>query len=209
MGLYKRCVFLFVCSIYSECVDAYTVCVYVCRVSICVIHLCSCICQVCMCICLLCSCINYCCICKVYIYNWASSWDYCTYHIGYLWRLRWACTSVQFCQSLCYLHTWGMEVDEWSNQKTDIKPLWMTAHARLKNEFTGDKKYHLRNKFHFSEMGHVQSKWRSKDVTLTWHETYCIYTSMNLRKMEFIAYIYTLFLHRFCSLTVFVKFWLN
>ena len=26
--------------------------------------------------------------------------------------------------------------------KSDIKPHWMTAHARLKNEFTEDEKYH-------------------------------------------------------------------
>ena len=63
-------------------------------------------------------------------------------------------------------HTWSMEVDEGSNQKSDILPHWMAAHARLKNELTEDKKYHLRNKFDFSEdhgsmnaMGHVQSKW--------------------------------------------------
>ena len=32
-----------------------------------------------------------------------------------------------------------MEVVEWSNQKSVI---WMAAHARLKNEFTEDEKYH-------------------------------------------------------------------
>ena len=68
---------------------------------------------------------------------------------------------------------------------------------------------YLRNKFHFSEVhgsmnatGHVQSKWRPKCVTLTLHETSCVLTSMNLRKIKFISYIYTLFLHRFCSLFV-------
>ena len=64
---------------------------------------------------------------------------------------------------------------------------------------------YLRNKFHFSEvhgsmnaMGHVQSKWHPKCVTLTLHGTPCVLTSMNLRKMKFISYIYTSFLHRFC-----------
>ena len=39
-------------------------------------------------------------------------------------------------------HTWSMEVDERSNHKSDIQPHWMVAHARLKNEFTEDEKYH-------------------------------------------------------------------
>ena len=36
----------------------------------------------------------------------------------------------------------SMEVDEESNQKSDIWPDWMAAHARLKNEFSEDEKYH-------------------------------------------------------------------
>ena len=35
-----------------------------------------------------------------------------------------------------------MEVDEGSDQKSDIYPRLMAAHARLKNEFTEDEKYH-------------------------------------------------------------------
>ena len=35
-----------------------------------------------------------------------------------------------------------METDEVSEQKSDISPHWMAAHARLKNEFTEDEKYH-------------------------------------------------------------------
>ena len=35
-----------------------------------------------------------------------------------------------------------MEVDEGSDQKSDIKPHWMAAHARLKTEFTEDEKCH-------------------------------------------------------------------
>ena len=35
-----------------------------------------------------------------------------------------------------------MEVDKGSDQKWDVWPLWMAAHARLKNEFTEDEKYH-------------------------------------------------------------------
>ena len=33
-----------------------------------------------------------------------------------------------------------MEADEESNQKLDIYSHWMTAHARLKNEFKEDEK---------------------------------------------------------------------
>ena len=50
--------------------------------------------------------------------------------------------------------------------------------------------------------GHVQSKWRPKGITLTLLGTRCVLTSMNLRKIKFISYIYTLFLHSFCSLFV-------
>ena len=35
-----------------------------------------------------------------------------------------------------------MDVDEGFYQKSDIQPHWMAAHARLKNEFTEDKKGH-------------------------------------------------------------------
>ena len=35
-----------------------------------------------------------------------------------------------------------MEVDKGSDQKSDILPHWMAAHACLKNEFTEDEKYH-------------------------------------------------------------------
>ena len=35
-----------------------------------------------------------------------------------------------------------MEVDEMFDQKSDILPHWMAAHARLKNEFTEDEKCH-------------------------------------------------------------------
>ena len=45
-------------------------------------------------------------------------------------------------QSLRCSPTWSMEVDEGSDQKLDIWPHWMAAHARLKNEFTEDEKYH-------------------------------------------------------------------
>ena len=55
-----------------------------------------------------------------FIVNWASSWDYGTYHIGDQWRLRWACASAQSRQSLRCSHTWSMEVNKGSNQKSDI-----------------------------------------------------------------------------------------
>ena len=35
-----------------------------------------------------------------------------------------------------------MEVDEGSDQKSDIKPHWIAAHAPLKNDFMEDEKYH-------------------------------------------------------------------
>ena len=44
----------------------------------------------------------------------------------------------------------------------------------------------------------------SKGVTLTLHRIHCVHTLMNVRKMKFIFYIYTIFipynLYRFCSL---------
>ena len=35
-----------------------------------------------------------------------------------------------------------MEVDEGSNQNSDIDPHWMAAHVCLKNEFKKDEKSH-------------------------------------------------------------------
>ena len=85
----------------------------------------------------------YCCTFnKVWISIWASSWDYGTYHIGDQPRLRQACASTQSRQSLRCSHTCSLEVDEGSDQKSDIYPHWMTAHALLKTEFMEDKKYH-------------------------------------------------------------------
>ena len=67
---------------------------------------------------------------------------------------------------------------------------------------------YLRNKFHFSEVhgsmnatGHVQ-KVTPEGHHINFPQDRCIHTSMNLRKMKFISYIYTLFLHRFCLLFV-------
>ena len=71
---------------------------------------------------------------------------------------------------------------------------------------------YLQNKFNFSDihrsmnaMGLGQSKWRPKGIMFTLHRTHCLHTLMNVRKMKFISYIYTSFLHRFCCL--FVMFW--
>ena len=50
----------------------------------------------------------------------ASSWDYGTYHPGDKQRLRQACTSAQSHQSLRCSPTWSMEVDERSDQNSDI-----------------------------------------------------------------------------------------
>ena len=57
-------------------------------------------------------------------------------------RLRRDCAATRSHQSLRSSHTWSMEVDERSDQKSDIWPHWMAAHARLKNEFTEDEKRH-------------------------------------------------------------------
>ena len=35
-----------------------------------------------------------------------------------------------------------MEIDEGSNQNSDVQPHWMAVHACLKNEFMEDKKCH-------------------------------------------------------------------
>ena len=40
------------------------------------------------------------------------------------------------------VNTGSMEVDEWSDQISDIHPHRTAAHACLKNEFTEDEKYH-------------------------------------------------------------------
>ena len=39
-------------------------------------------------------------------------------------------------------YTWSMEIEEGSEEKSDIQPHWMAVLARLKNEFTEDEKYH-------------------------------------------------------------------
>ena len=87
---------------------------------------------------------------------------------------------------------------------------FVSSWLKCKNEGTLLK----RKKFHFSEVhgsmnatDHVQSKWCPKGFTLTLHGTRCVHTSINLRKIKFISYIYTLYLHRFCSL--FVIFYFN
>ena len=76
------------------------------------------------------------------LHNWASTWDYGTYHIGDQRRLRRACISAQSRQSLRCLHTCSMEVDRGCNQKIRHLAAWMAAHVRLKNELTENKKYH-------------------------------------------------------------------
>ena len=40
------------------------------------------------------------------------------------------------------VRTRGLEVDEGSNQKSGIYLHWIFAHARMKNEFTKEEKYH-------------------------------------------------------------------
>ena len=52
--------------------------------------------------------------------KWASALDYDTYHIGNQRRLRRACVTVQSRQSFPCSHISSMEVDEGSDQKSDI-----------------------------------------------------------------------------------------
>ena len=51
--------------------------------------------------------------------------------------------SAQSLKSLHCSHTWS----NGSDQKSDIYPHWRAAHARLKNEFTEDEKYHNRTRW--------------------------------------------------------------
>ena len=52
--------------------------------------------------------------------HWASSWDYGTYRTGDQRMLRRACASAQSGQSLRCSHTWSMEKDEGSDEKSDF-----------------------------------------------------------------------------------------
>ena len=56
---------------------------------------------------------------------------------------------------------------------------------------------HLRKNFIFLRFMEVWAQRVTCKVTVTLHGTRCVHTSMNLIKMKFISYIYTLFLHRF------------
>ena len=72
------------------------------------------------------------------INNWASLWDYGTYHIGDQRRLRRACAFAQSRQSLRCSHTWSMEVDEGSEQISDMsgclrKRVWRMSLRRTKS----------------------------------------------------------------------------
>ena len=60
-------------------------------------------------------------------------------------------------------------------------------------------KVHLRNEFNFRNVHGImntsdlmQSKWNTKRASLTLQETRIIHDSMNIPKIEFIAYIYIL-----------------
>ena len=91
---------------------------------------------------------------KVYAYIRASSWDYGTYHIGDQRWLRRPCASAQSRQSLRCSHTWSIEVDEGSNQNSDIYRHWMAVHARLKEEFMEDEKCHNLMRWLILELQH-------------------------------------------------------
>ena len=74
-------------------------------------------------------------------------------------KLRRACTSTQSRQSLSYSYTWSMELDEGSDQKSDILLHWMAVYARLKNEYGDGKCHNLMTwlKCHRSDCGTVAS----------------------------------------------------
>ena len=88
---------------------------------------------------------------------------------------------------------------------SDEEKLWLLRSTAVSmtwrlNVLWPNQLFYLRNKLNFSEVrgsmnviGHVQSKWRSKGVMLTMHGTRCVHTVMNLRKIEFISYTFTLF----------------
>ena len=72
---------------------------------------------------------------------WASSWNYCTCHIGDQQRLRRACASAQSPQSLCCSHT--MYGIKWRVRPNQNLAHCMAAHEHLKNEFMEeDEKNH-------------------------------------------------------------------
>ena len=69
-----------------------------------------------------------------------------TYRIYEQPRFRQACASAQSRQSLRCLRTWSIGAGEGFDKTLEIYALWMTAHARLKNEFTeGDKCHNLKS----------------------------------------------------------------
>ena len=64
--------------------------------------------------------------------------------------------SAQSRQSLHCSYTWSMKVDKGSDQKSDILPNWMAAHACLKNEFTEDEKYYNLMSWLIYYQGHLK-----------------------------------------------------
>ena len=74
---------------------------------------------------------------KKIILKWASS---CMVLITYA-TSKGSGAFAQSRQSLCCSHTWSMEADQGA-VRPKLRYLWMDAHARLKNQFMEDKKYH-------------------------------------------------------------------
>ena len=90
-------------------------------------------------------------------------WFMCTYHIGNQRRLSRTYASAQSRESLRCSLKWSMEVDEESDQTSDLAP--------LKNDFTEDGKYHNLMtwlKWHFT----VHSLQNHPCIVLTWLK-YC------------------------------------
>ena len=90
----------------------------------------------------------------------------------------------------------------------DTTKLELIFKIRSKATKVVKRSIHLRNKFHFSEFhgsmnttDHVQNKWCPKGVTLSLHGARCFHAFVNLRKMKFMSYIYTSFLHLFLLLS--------
>ena len=65
----------------------------------------------------------------------AITGKFVTYSIHKQQRLRRACKYTQSRQSLGFLHTQSMEVEETSVQRLDLHHHWIGQHRRLKEDF--------------------------------------------------------------------------
>ena len=61
-----------------------------------------------------------------------------------------------------------MEVDEGSDQNSDIQPHWMAAHVFLKNEFTEYEKYH--NPHEMAQLIMIPSVYKVSMLLYEWNK---------------------------------------